>query len=301
MRLRTTSPERTYRYLRLGIVGVVLLLGVSLAVQSMTGGPLGSVSAAYYTPARDVFVGCLCAVSLALLALSGRSVEQALLDLAALFAPVIAFVPTPIAPGDVAAVGCAATTAPCVPAAAQGGIDNAMLSLAVLGAIGLAGALALAIAQGTLSWRLGLALTVAGLVMAGFVLWWRLWPRGFVTGAHDVATIAFFALIAAVAVVAALRPVNARHPAAVRAAYLVIAGGIVLSLVFLVTVAIVRRSTASGGIPLFFVGEAVALALFAAFWLVQTAELWERPDPALTRRRGPRRRLPATPLRHPGP
>lgn len=300
MRLRTTSPERTYRYLRVCIVGVVLLLGVSLTVQSIAHGPLGSVSAAYYTPARDVFVGSLCAVSLALLALSGRSLEQALLDLAALFAPVIAFVPTPIAPGDVASAGCTGE-APCVPVSARGGIDNAMLSLAVLGVIGLVAAVVLAIAQRTLSVRLGAALAAAAAVMAAFVLWWRLSPQTFVAGAHDLATICFFALIAAVAALAALRPVNERHPTAVRAAYLVIAAGIVVSLVFLVVVAVVRRSTAAGGIPLFFIGEAVALALFAAFWLVQTAELWQHPDPALSRRGAPRRPPRAAPPRRPTP
>ena len=57
-------------------------------------GVLPSVSAYYYSPARDVFVGALIAASLALFALSGRGPSRALLDAAALFAPLIALVPT---------------------------------------------------------------------------------------------------------------------------------------------------------------------------------------------------------------
>jgi len=96
MRIRTTSTHRTYRYVRLSIVGATLVLAVSLAIELATGGMLSSVSAAFYTPAGHVFVGSLCAISLALLVLSGRSVEQSLLDIAAVFAVIIALVPTPV-------------------------------------------------------------------------------------------------------------------------------------------------------------------------------------------------------------
>lgn len=36
-----------------------------------------------------------------------------------------------------------------------------------------------------------------------------------------------------------------------------------------------------GGVPVIFLGESVVVALFVAFWLVQTVELWNAPDPAL--------------------
>ena len=96
MRLIGTSTQRTYRYVRIAIVGAVVLLLVSLAAVVVSDGPVSSISAMYYTPARGVFTGALFAIALALIALSGHSVEQALLDIAALFAPLIAIVPTPI-------------------------------------------------------------------------------------------------------------------------------------------------------------------------------------------------------------
>jgi hypothetical protein len=282
MRLRTTSTERTYRYLRLGIVGVMVLLGVSLGAQIAADGPLGSVSAAYYTPARDIFVGSLCAVALALLALSGRSVEQVLLDLAALFAPVIAIVPTPVAPGEVSGVRVVCPgESPCVPADALPGIANGMLSIGVIGAVGVGAAFVLAAVQHTLSARVVISLAITAAVIAGMLLWWLSTPASFVHDAHDVATIAFFALIAAVATVAAVRPQGHRRRTvrAVRTAYIVIAAGIALALVFLVLVAILRRSDGDSPLPLFFLGETTALGLFVAFWIVQTIELWQRPDP----------------------
>ena len=34
-------------------------------------------------------------------------------------------------------------------------------------------------------------------------------------------------------------------------------------------------------VPWVFLGEGVALVLFAVFWLLQTVELWNEPDPRL--------------------
>ena len=75
MRLRTTSTQRTYRYVRLSLIGATVLLAVAIAIESVTVGVPASVSASYYTSAGPAFVGSLTAVALALVALSGRSVE----------------------------------------------------------------------------------------------------------------------------------------------------------------------------------------------------------------------------------
>ena len=95
----STSTQRTYRYVRLGIIGAVAAIFVSLIAVGTTYGWPTSISALYYTPGSTVFVGALFAVTLGLLALSGHSVEQALLDLAAVVAPLIAIVPTVIDDG----------------------------------------------------------------------------------------------------------------------------------------------------------------------------------------------------------
>lgn len=281
MRLSSTSTQRTYRYLRLAIVGAVVVLAIAVAQVLVVTGRLTSISAAFYTPARSVFVGALFAVALALVALSGRSVEQALLDLAALFAPLIAIVPTPVGPGDVAGlvVECAGAAA-CVPAAEVAGIQNGMLALVSIGAVGVVAALVLALVQRTLSVPLCTTIAIAAAVVVGVGLWWMLAPTSFLLYGHLVATVAFFGLVAAVAAVAAIAT-----PAPWRGWYAAIAAGIAVVLAALVTVLVLRlNGSAVGGatgIPVVFVGEGIALVLFTVFWIVQTAQHWNETDPTL--------------------
>ncbi len=137
MQLASTSTQRTYRYVRLGIIGAVAAIFVSLIAYGTTFGWPRSISALYYTPGATVFVGALFAVSLGLLALSGHSVEQALLDLAGVVAPLIAIVPTVIGSHDVPGltVDCP-TDAPCVPQAYLPDVANGMVTFAVIGGAG---------------------------------------------------------------------------------------------------------------------------------------------------------------------
>lgn len=87
---------RSYRYLRLAIV--VLLVGLAAAVIRQWWGPKcieGSVSAYYYTPVHGLFIGSLVATGAAMVALKGRTtVEDAMFNVAGLLAPVVALVPT---------------------------------------------------------------------------------------------------------------------------------------------------------------------------------------------------------------
>lgn len=195
----STSLERTYRYLRIGIAGTVVAIFVAIAQAATTYGWLTSVSDYFYTPARNVFVGSLIAVSLALLALSGRGAERALLDAAALFAPLIALVPTTVAAGAVpgVAVSC---TGRCFPPAYEADVANGMIVYLVLGLLVLLVALVLA-ALGQVSlaavWP---SLLIAGAVVGATGLTWLLAREAFLDQAHFVATTAFFALFAAVAV-----------------------------------------------------------------------------------------------------
>jgi hypothetical protein len=92
-----TMALRTYRFLRIGVIGMILLLAISLALESHQAGAClqGSISAYYFTPVRSVFVGALVALGFTLIALWGKTpAEDALLNLAGLLAPVVAFVPT---------------------------------------------------------------------------------------------------------------------------------------------------------------------------------------------------------------
>ena len=70
-----------------------------------------------------------------------------------------------------------------------------------------------------------------------------------------------------------------RRQRALRLAYGAVAVGIILTLVLL-AVGIVTGA-GRGGFPVVLVGESVALALVGVFWVVQTVELWNEPDPGL--------------------
>ena len=88
---------KTYRYLRMGIVGTVLLLGVSIGWEFREvawGCMQTSISAYYYTPVRAIFVGALMAIGLALIVIKGRPVQDVALNIAGMFAPVVAIIPT---------------------------------------------------------------------------------------------------------------------------------------------------------------------------------------------------------------
>lgn len=96
----TDSHARTtYRYLRVAMV--VLLASIAVAVgYEVATDPADcwqrSISAYYYTPARAVFVSAVLALGVCLVTLQGNTTnEDSFLNLAGMFAPVVALVPTP--------------------------------------------------------------------------------------------------------------------------------------------------------------------------------------------------------------
>ncbi|MFC8682648.1 hypothetical protein ACFT30_14110 [Microbacterium ureisolvens] len=273
----STSLERTYRYLRIGIAGTVVAIFVAVAQAATTYGWLTSVSDYFYTPARNVFVGALIAVSLALFALSGRGAERALLDAAALFAPLIALVPTTVAAGAVPGVD-VTCEARCFPPAYEADVANGMSVYLVLGVLVLILALVLG-ALGQVSLRaVWPSLLIAAIVLAAAGLTWAFAREAFLAQGHFVATTAFFALFAAVAIRSAFPRRGPRPSPVVRVLYIAIAAGLVLLLVLYVV--LLPQADASG-IPIVLIIEAAALALFFAFWVVQGIEKWSDPDPSI--------------------
>src|ERR1041384_993146 len=102
MATATTEPttgQRTHRALRLALAFVVFALFAGVLVQLVADGGTfrPSISHYFYSPAHNIFVAALVAASLALIALTGRDIETVFLDLAAVFAPLIAFIPTGLA------------------------------------------------------------------------------------------------------------------------------------------------------------------------------------------------------------
>jgi hypothetical protein len=94
---------KTTRYLRLGMIALVIGLGVSVLYEHAKTRPAGgghcwqeSISAYYYTPVQSFLVAALVAVGISLVALKGSTeFEDVALNFAGMFAPIVAFVPTP--------------------------------------------------------------------------------------------------------------------------------------------------------------------------------------------------------------
>lgn len=262
---------RTHRYLRLALVGVVLALAVSILTEVIRSGGvvLPSLSDYYYTPARGVFVGSLTAAGVALLALSGRDAESVFLDVAAVFAPLVAIVPTGFSGAER------------IPVDDLAGVRNGVsVYTAVVAALVVLGIVLAAFGQ--LPWRRlavvgGIAsvtaTTLAALAFspgsAGdfpFVGGWDL---------HFVVTVAFFAAFAAVPAVTALRREGDDSGSRMmRTAQRVVPVVIALALAVTVVGALAARES-----TVVLIGESVALAAFAAYWLAQTIERWDDVNP----------------------
>ena len=301
MRLSSTSTQRTYRYLRIAIVCAAAVLAIGLVVVLVTDGPVTSISAMFYTSGRTIFVGAICAIALGLVALSGHSVEQVLLDVAA----VIAIVPTPIGVGDVAVptpigvgdvavptpigVGdlsgllpsCAAAAGVCVPPGELPGVQTGVIVLAITAVAGAILALIVARVQHTLTAGVLIGAGAATAVGVGLAGWLLAAPASLLAAGHLVATAAFFGLMVAVAVISAL---TARRPW--QRMYALVATGMVVFLVYLFVVEIARLDGADlTGQPWVLAGEAGLVALFAVFWIAQTAQKWDEADPSIVRER----------------
>ncbi|WP_447913437.1 hypothetical protein [Microbacterium phyllosphaerae] len=292
-----TTPQKTHRYLRLSLVLIVFTLIVSVVVQSIvvTWGPLivgwhplASISHTFYTAGRDIFVGALLAASVVLLALSGRSRATTLLDVCAVFAPLIAIVPTGLA--DTRAVGhlpCPIMVE-CIPAE---DIGTAKAGIAVYAVVVVAVVITMAVIRRRTrtpnpSARLVsiIALVTAAVVVA-LAFWpavneyfpFNFWP---VHSIHFVVTLVFFGVFAAVPILYAGGPLDPGETPPTprqRSIYRWIAGLLITDLLLLVVALLFRQ--AFGETPVVLFGEAVALILFATFWCVQTFQRWDDPNP----------------------
>ncbi|GAB2452790.1 hypothetical protein GCM10027029_12040 [Conyzicola lurida] len=277
--------QRTYRNLRIGIAGTVVLIVVSVGVTAASTGLLPSISAYYYTPARNVFVGALIAAAVAILAISGRGVQRALLDAAGLFAPLIALVPAPVREGTIPGYDLACDAGEsCVPPSVIPDIDVGVATYLIAGAAAVVVSIALFARDGSLPRRI-LSIAVAVVVFAAVLVAWLGAREAFIGSAHFVAAALFFGLVAAAAVANVVAPVQLeRPPLWHRVLYSVVAVGMVVDIV-VIAVAIRAGDTGRGPLPPVLVGEFVALALFVVFWVLQSAEKWADEDPAVAAQR----------------
>jgi len=273
-----TAAITTYRYLRISMVGAVVLLAVSIAIErSQVGCWQTSVSAYYYTPVRAIFVGVLMSVGLCLIVIKGSTPwEDATLNAAGMLAPIVAVVPT-------SDVGTCWSVAP-KPRPVNDGvladwvvanIDNNISALIVTGIAGLIVAAVIAtiatrnmkaIAEiGPVQMRLGLLGAMAFLI--GGAILFAFWDD-FDTRAHGLAAVAMFLFLA---IAVGLNAWHSRHEPGPRVYFWLYA-----SIAFLmVAAAIVMFPLGSRWNHMVLVLEATEITLFAVFWLVQTTEHWD--------------------------
>jgi hypothetical protein len=280
------STAKTYLYLRVGLVALALFLGASLVIELAFGDTewLGSISAYYYTPVRSVFVGTLCAMGVCLIAIKGRDRprEDLMLNLAGMCAPVVALVPTPL---EDAACGSATR---CVPEEFVPGVVNNVEALLVVGVVAVLFA-ARTVRRDTHERGDLVAIGVSAAGLVGFALWFFIGRDSFLDFAHYGTAVPMFGLIVAVALVNAAKvdefvaeggTLTMGHAETYKKAYRAIAYfmGVVIggALVLFVVKALTGSQPFAHWV---FVVEALLLAAFTAFWILQTLQYAEDGAP----------------------
>lgn len=275
---RTPADEhviKTYRYLRLAMVFLVALLGVAVLREGLTRDPgcwETSISSYYYTPVRAVFVGVLVAIGVCLVALKGNTEhEDVLLNLAGMLAFGVAFVPTP-------AVGVCREGAATDVAAIRDNVANNVFALLVVGAAALLWAVLSAWRGGGSGWHLVdvVGAVAAAVVVVGGAAAFAFARDGFLRWAHDVSAVTMFLCLVVVMGLNAVgvgrrRGTGSALAASLRTGYAAVGVAMVLTL----AVVIVLRLADVTFAHLILWLEAALILEFAAFWLVQTRELWQ--------------------------
>ena len=275
---QSTSLQRTYRYLRVGIAATVVVIFVAVAVTTvLIGHPLRSISAYYYTAAQGPFVGALIAASLGIIAISGRGVERALLDAAGLVAPLMALIPTRIDNSTVPGFEPCAVGTECVPAELQVGIGVGVVTYAIVGLAGWVVALFLT-SKGPRATSVVVSLVTSPIILIAAPLLFFFWRDGLLFGGHLVAAGAFFLLIAAVAVSDDFHSdVEKRPTRRVKRTYRII--GVVMGVNVAVTIGLIIAGVQGPSwLPVGFAGELLGLALFFVFWILQSSRVWDEDE-----------------------
>lgn len=283
----------TYRYLRAGMVALLFMLVFTVAYQVVVAGGcvLGSISAYYFTPARAIFIGALCGLGALLVVHKARSHEEdVLLDFSGVMAIVVAIVPT------VPDQGCAGSAS--LPAAdVAAAVRNNIWTLVVVLAAAMVtravirkrtGQMGRPSTGGTLvSW-------ICGLILAAELVFFLVKRDSFIALSHGIAAVTMVGGVIAVMVFNALNQPGDERGQRFRKTYYAIAVALGVSL----AAAVGLHLWLPGFGHFVLVAELVVIALFIAFWIAQTIELWrkepeqmreqvERAAPALTDQASP--------------
>jgi hypothetical protein len=252
---------KTWRYLRLAMVVLVVGLGVSIAYER---GKVDcfqtSISAYYYTPVHGYFVGALVSIGVCLFCLKGSTdAEDILLNLAGMFAPVVALVPTP---GTGTCASVLGTTQD-----RDVNIANNVTALLVVGLLALVILVALAVKHlPPTPARVGFAVAAA-LWVATAVIFWSA-RHFFVRNAHYSAAVLMFGCILLVVWINAFAYKEKTRATSPRNRYAAIGGTMAVAAVVITVIGLLGWAYWVIAI------EGTLITLFAAFWVIQTKELW---------------------------
>jgi hypothetical protein len=256
---------KTWRYLRLAMVVLVVGLGVSIGFERWKVHPgcfQTSISAYYYTPVHGFFVGALVAIGTCLFCLKGSTAaEDILLNLAGMFAPAVALVPTPNTGSCASVLGTTQDR--------DVNIGNNVFALLAVGLLALL-ILAVLVARNLPTVPALIGYGVAAAVWLATVLVFWLARGFFVHNAHYTAAILMFVCILVVVVINAFSYKEKTNATSPRNRYAAVAGAMVLAAV------VIGIAGLLGWDYWVIAIEATLITLFAVFWTTQTKELWHQ-------------------------
>ncbi|MGI9052917.1 MAG: hypothetical protein ACR2HQ_09755 [Ilumatobacteraceae bacterium] len=266
---------KSYRYLRLAIVVVVLALMASVVIEVVKADCWQeSISAYYYTPVHAVFVGALVALGVCMIAIKGGTdVEDMLLNVAGVLAPIVAFVPTS-QPSD----GCEANAF--VGGDPQALIDNNVLALAIGGFLAIVVGYLVAAFFGKASIKNVDASSIVGLLLgaallAAGLIWYFGFRESFLDRAHGWAAGVMFVLIGMVIVINARSSRRVHREDNARRYYWIAYAALAAIMVLSALGVVIAKWVHSEWRHQILVLEILELTPFAVFWSLQTQEFWK--------------------------
>jgi hypothetical protein len=267
----SSYAKRSYRYLRLAVVVVLLALIASVLLERAHASCWeGSISAYYYTPVHSIFVGALVAMGVCLIAIRGSTdAEDVLLNVAGVLAPVVALVPTAL-PTDM-----------CTKHEYDGGdtlpfVNNNLVALGIaLVAAMLIGIVTILRAdrdrRPKFDSHVAWGFVLSGVILAVGIIWYAAFRSSFLDHAHGGGAAVLFFLVGVVVLINGLSAPNRKY----RRGYLSVAVAMAVAFVGVVIVGVVDRDWRHQVLWL----ELLELSLLVAFWSMQTAELWDAGVP----------------------
>jgi len=277
--LKQRDVIKSYRYLRIGMIGAAMLLAAAIVIEHFNADCWQtSISAYYYTPARAIFVGSMIVVGVSLIVYKGKTpFEDMFLNLAGMLAFVVAIAPTT----DVG--HCFSVPPESFPRKADGtlapwvvsNINNNYYALLVVGASAIVvGLIIVSIAdsdepaeekQSSLR-----GLGIVGLIL---IVGWMLilfWDN-FYSRAHGLAAFAMFGFLIAAIIANVVEQRSRRVEEGTTRwsrRYLAIAVAMVLGGGLIILLRLGDEHTVAWL-------ETYEIVLFATYWIAQTAENWE--------------------------